>query len=250
MDNKLLEKFKNRRVRAKEIFYIKEIDKKTAKEIVREYHYLGNKDFMYTVAYGLFSKSDDELLGSAIFGVVGGSLALKSWFGVDNSHSNEYLELTRLVMHPKLNGCNATSFLLGNSIKSIKKDYKDIRAIISLADNSLHNGAIYQATNFKYFGLTNKKSDFIQEGHGYPPKRCGTTRDKHGVWLPRSQKHRYCFIIDDSVEIKFKEEKYPKGNGMNVKPTCCDGTHEIYDKRFNEWFTCPKCVGICEKLEK
>ncbi|MEG1597193.1 MAG: hypothetical protein RR359_02845 [Bacilli bacterium] len=245
-----LELFKERKIRAKKIFEIREISKKDAKDIVKKHHYLGEKDFMYTVAYGLFDKTDNELLGSAIFGVVGGALALKSWFGVDNSHSNEYFELTRLVMNPQLNGCNATSFLLGNAISEIGKNYKNIKAIVSLADNSLHNGYIYKICNFKYYGLTNKKTDFIQEGLGYPPKRCGSTKDKHGVWLPRSQKHRYCYIIDKNVEITFEEQKYPKGNDMNVKPTCCDGTHEVYDKRFKEWYSCPKCVGIANKIDK
>ena len=28
---------------------------------------------------------------------------------------------------------------------------------------------------------------------------------------------------------------------MNVKPTCCNGTHIVYDKRFDKYYTCPKC---------
>ena len=167
MNIDMINKFKERKIKAKDIFEVKTINKNTAEDIVKKYHYLGNKKFMYTVAYGLFEKESNELLGCAVFGVVGGSLALKGWFGVDNSHSNEYFELTRLVMNPNLNGCNATSYLLGNAIKHIKRDFVEIKAIISLADNSLHNGAIYQACNFKYFGLTNKKTDFYSIKDAY-----------------------------------------------------------------------------------
>ena len=124
MDLKKIELFKNRKIKAKDLFIIKKINKKQATEIIEKYHYLEKKKFMYTVAYGLFEKENDELLGCAVFGVVGGAVALKGWFSVDNSHSNEYFELTRLVMNPNLNGCNATSFLLGNAIKDIKKIIK------------------------------------------------------------------------------------------------------------------------------
>lgn len=245
-----IEMFKQRKRKAKDIFVIREIDKKKAKEIVSNYHYLGDKDFMFNVAYGLYEKDRHELLGCAVFGVVSGSLALKSHFGLDNSHSNEFFELSRLVMHPKLNGCNATSFLLGNAIKNIKRDWKNIKAIVSLADNGRHSGAIYQSCNFKYYGLTNRKTDFVQEGSSRIGARCGTTKDKRGVWIPRSRKHRYIYIIDKSLEIKHQEQKYPKGNGMNEHLECCSGIGIVYDKRYNEWFTCPKCVGTCIKVEE
>ena len=249
MDIELINRFKEREVKAKDIFEIKSIDKNSAKDIIANYHYLGKKAFMFTVAYGLYEKGKEELLGCAVFGVVGGSLALRSHFGVDNSHSNEYLGLTRLVMHPNLNGCNATSFLLGNSIKSIKRDFKDIKAIVSLSDNTLHNGAIYQSTNFKYYGLTNKKTDFVQEGADRIGARCGSTRDKHGVWLPRSRKHIYIYIIDKSTAVCHDELPYPKGNDMNERLDCCGGKGVVYDKRYGEWFTCPKCIGRCDRVD-
>ena len=236
-----INRFKNREIKARDLFEIKEVSKKDAREIVKRFHYLGEKDFMFNISYGIFIKGEDEILGCAIFGMVGGNVALKGWFGVDNTHSNEYLELTRLVMNPILNGCNATSYLLGNAIKQIKKDYPQVKAIVSLADNGLHNGAIYQACNFKYYGLTDKKTDFYVVGCEGKVKRCGTTKDKQGVWLPRSQKHRYLYIIDKNVKVNYKEEKYPKGNSMNIKPTCCNGTHVVYDKRFDKYYTCPKC---------
>ena len=244
----LIEKFKAREIKGREVFDVREVDKKSAREIVKKYHYLGEKDFMYTVAYGLYVKGFDEMIGCAIFGVVGGAIALKGWFGVDNTHSNEYFELTRLVMNPIVNGCNATSYLLGNAIKQIKKDYPSIKAIVSLADNGLHNGAIYQSCNFRYYGLTDRKSDFFVIGCEGKVKRCGSTKDKQGVWLPRSQKHRYLYVIDKDIDVKYKEEKYPKGNAMNVKPICCDGTKVVYDKRYDKYYTCPKCSSIFREL--
>ena len=248
MENKI-KLFKERKIKAKEIFEIKKISKKQASEIIEKYHYLGAKKFMYTVAYGLFLKNSEELIGCAVFGVVGGALTLKGWFSVDNSHSNEYFELTRLVMTPQWNNCNATSFLLGNAIKDIKKNFKEVRAIISLADNSRHIGMIYQACNFQYYGLTNKKSDFVQEGSTKIGARCGSTTEKHGVWIERSRKHRYLYKIDKNINVNYKQERYPKSNNINVVPKCCNGTKEVYDKRFGETFTCPRCTGKCEKIK-
>ena len=45
--------FKNRKIKAKDLFDIKIVDKREAKEIVKKFHYLKEKDFMYTTAYGL-----------------------------------------------------------------------------------------------------------------------------------------------------------------------------------------------------
>ena len=241
-----INQFKNREIKARDLFEIKEVSKKEAREIVKKFHYLGEKDFMFNISYGIFIKGEDEMLGCAIFGVVGGSVTLKGWFGVNNTHSDEYLELTRLVMNPILNGCNATSYLLGNAIKQIKKDYPQVKAIVSLADNGLHSGAIYQACNFKYYGLTNKKTDFYRYDGKLNPR--GATSTVEGVWLPRTQKHRYLYIIDKNTKVNYKEEPYPKGNDMNVKPTCCNGTHIVYDKRFNKYYTCPKCCAEFREL--
>ena len=241
-----INQFKNREIKARDLFEIKEVSKKDAREMVKKYHYLGEKDFMFFFSYGLFIKGEDEMFGCATFGVVGGNVTLKGWFGMDNTHSREYLELTRLVMNPILNGCNATSYLLGNAIKQIKKDHPQVKAIVSLADNELHNGAIYQACNFKYYGLTNKKSDFYRYDGKLNPR--GATKTVEGVWIPRTQKHRYLYIIDKNVKVYYKEEPYPKGNAMNSKSICCNGTHVVYDGRFNKYYTCPKCCAEFREL--
>ena len=151
-------KFITREVKAKEIFTIKLIDKKVAYDFVRTYHYLGDAKFFSKFSYGLYLKEDDRLVGVTTFFNPQGNVALKGWFGLPNSDQS-VLELSRLCVIPDLNGTNATSYLLGNSIKFLKKE--GIRAVITLADDSRHNGSIYQVCNFKYFGLTDKKSDFF-----------------------------------------------------------------------------------------
>lgn len=57
-----IEKFKQRLIKAKDVFYIKLIDKSQAYEFVKTYHYLGDAKFFSKFAYGLFYKYTDELM--------------------------------------------------------------------------------------------------------------------------------------------------------------------------------------------
>jgi hypothetical protein len=235
-------KFKNREIKAKEIFTIKEVSKPVANNFVAKYHYL--KDAVHPFPkfwVGVFIC--DELVGVAIYGLPQGISAVKSWFGMKNSNT-DIIELTRLCMLPVLNGSNATSYLLGNSIKLLKK--KGVRAVTSLADSVKHVGSIYQVCNFKYYGLTDKKTDFFCADGRVNPR--GKTKDLNGVWLPRARKHRYCYLIDKNLVVLLKEDTNPK-NSETSKTACCNGTNKVFDKRFNKHYTCPKCTGLIEELK-
>ncbi len=217
--------------------FVEEINKETAKTLVAKFHYLGDKSFMYSKAYGLWTLKDGdaELIGVAVYSPVTGISALKSWFGYGNEVTDVY-ELIRLVMVPEHNGKNAGSFLLGRSLRLLKQ--AKIRGVVSLADSGRHVGAIYQACNFKYYGLTDKKTDFFRADGRLNPR--GETKSERGVWLERTRKHRYFFSLDGKLCPKFPEQPYPK-NGTN-ETTCCNNTKKVYDKRFGDWWACPKCV--------
>lgn len=238
-----IENFKNRLVKAKDVFYIKQIDKSIAYEFVRTYHYLGDAKFFSKFAYGLFIKENNTLCGVATFSNPQGISALKGWFSLDNQDQS-VLELSRLAMLPFLNKTNATSFLLGNSIKLLKKQC--IRAVITLATSDRHVGSIYQVCNFKYYGLTDSKTDFFSEDGKVNPR--GATKDVKGVWIPRPRKHRYAYIIDNSLKCNYKECEKPKHDDVE-KLECCNGKGIVYDKRFGIWYTCPRCIGVLQKHE-
>ena len=97
----------------------------------------------------------------------------------------------------------------------------NVRAILSYADSDYHVGYIYQATNFKYYGLTAPKKDFwiLQEDGTYKKHQRGKIRELQGEWRPRSRKHRYLLIFDKRLKCKWKEQPYPKG-----------GTEQKYNK--------------------
>lgn len=239
-----LVKFNNRDIKARDIFYIDTIDKVSAYEFVRKFHYLENAKFFCVYAYGLFHKRTQKLLGVATYSNPQGISALKGWFGETNQNK-DILELSRLCMLPRLNGSNATSFLLGNSVRLLHTMYST-KAVITLADSSRHVGSIYQVCNFKYYGLTNSKTDFYADSGKVNPR--GSTKDVRGVWLPRTRKHRYAYVMDKSLEVLYQETTRPKLSDT-TKKTCCNGKHIVYDNRFNEWYTCPICCDEFKRVD-
>lgn len=236
--------FKNREIKAKQIFSILEIDKSLAYDFVKTYHYLGNAEFFAIYSFGLWL--DGELVGVATYSNPQGNVSLKGWFGLNNDDQS-VLELTRLCMIPKLNNTNATSYLLSNSIRILKKVY-GIRAIITLADASRHIGSIYQVCNFKYYGLAADKSDFYR----YPDCKKnprGKVSDVQGVWVSRTKKHRYAYIMDNSLKCLYPIKEAPKEKNQ-IQRFCCGGSKQVFDKRNGQWYTCPVCTGKILKIIK
>lgn len=238
-----IEKFKNRELKAKELFSIEPISKKEAYGFVRDYHYLGAAKFFASHSHGLFI--DSRLVGVASFCTPQGIVALKSWFNESNQ-TTDILELTRLCMLPALNGTNATSYLLSGALRNLKKE--KIRAVVTLADNSRHVGSIYQVCNFKYYGLTDLKSDFFSEEGEVNPR--GRVKDKPGVWLPRTRKHRYCFTLDGKTFPIIPEQPRPSSEDVDREYySCCSGLQVVHDKRFDRWYECPRCLGKIKRIK-
>ncbi len=96
--------------------------------------------------------------------------------------------------------------MIGYSLRALKK--KNIRAVITYADSSRHYGAIYQACNFTYHGLTPQKNDFFFSD-GRKLTR-GKSKGFEGKWVPRSRKHRYLYIFDKNLKSIWPQENYPK----------------------------------------
>lgn len=238
--NEVIELWRERKIKANEIFVILEISKSLAYDFVKQYHYLQDAKFFAQYSYGLWL--DGELVGVATYSAPQGTVALKGWFGLTNQDKS-VVELSRLCMLPQLNNTNASSYLLGNSIKKLKQH--GIKAVITLADSSRHIGSIYQVCNFKYYGLTDLKYDFYSYPDGRKNVR-GTVKDKHGVWVQRTQKHRYAYLLDKNMRVLYNEQPHPTVKGT-IPTTCCHNTKIVFDKRYEEYFTCPIC---CETLEK
>lgn len=198
-------------MRLSEVGYeIEKIEKKTADEFLKQYHYLGKQGYSFRSGfnYGLFEKGC--LVGVCIFHTVSALETVKGAFGISNQEG--FWELGRLALDPAHNNTGElTSWFVSRCIKRLRRE-TNVRALISYADAEYHVGYIYQALNFGYYGLTTKKCDYWKkcEDGTYKKMSRGGSKSIEGEWRPRSRKHRYMLIYDNELTVKWEKQKYPK----------------------------------------
>ena len=202
----------------KEKYTIKQIDYRTATDIIVENHYL-HRRAPCSIAFGLFE--EEKIVGVIMYGVSCSSTLLKGICGEEEMY-NVY-ELTRLWVEdgtPK----NTESFFIGNTLKLVDKEI-----IVSFAEiQQGHVGTVYQATNFLYCGLSAKFRDpkvkGLEHQHHATYARGMTMveiREKYGdenvYYVDRPRKHRYIYFNASKKrkkelmkKLKYKIKPYPK----------------------------------------
>ncbi len=176
-------------------------------------------------AYGLYLNGTLE--GVVTFGTPSSAPLRNGLAG--EGYARFVIELNRLCLLN--NRKNEASFLVSNALKMMKKIGAFI--VISFADtNQGHTGIVYQACNFGYYGLSEKRTDWKVRGkehmHGQTiadefrgaANRSKQMRDKYGddFYLEeRPRKHRYItvigsrgFVAQATKAIKYKRSEYPK----------------------------------------
>ena len=197
-------------------YEIYEIDHRLADSFLQKHHYLAQQGngFLGKKQYGLYRK-DGAMVGVIVFAGVSVVETLVGAFEGFNRQSCQdgFWELTRLAMDSDLKEKNLTSWFVAKSIKHLRTE-TNVRALISYADSKYHHGFIYQATNFKYYGLAPQKQDFFEKIPGGGEKQVwrGSVKGLDGEWRDRSRKHRYMMVFDKRLTVKWKEEKFPKGD--------------------------------------
>jgi hypothetical protein len=187
------------------------IKKEEAHPWLRQKHYAKRLPVVM-FAYGLYV--DGVLDGVITYGLPPSRYLCIGICGAE--YADQVLELNRLVLNS--NTKNQASFLIGNSLKMLPRP----RIIVSYADTKMgHHGFIYQATNFIYCGLSEKRFD---------PVGTNTTTGKHprhnwvkgGETVERPRKHRYVYFVGDKRQkreylqnLRYKVEDYPKGDNKN-----------------------------------
>ena len=208
----------------KERYKVVEIDKPLADDFLQRNHYLAQQGngFLGKHYYGLFTLSD-KFVGVCVFGGISVIETLIGAFeGFDRSSDQSgFFELTRLAMNEQLKEKNLTSWFVARCLKALIR-CETVRAVISYADSKYHHGYIYQATNFKYYGLAPAKSDFFYIDENGEEKQLwrGSTKNLYVIWRERSRKHRYMIVYDDTLTVKWQEHPYPKGDNTEyvLKP--------------------------------
>ena len=196
-------------------YYIENISKKEAEELLLKYHYLKDisKTFKSGYNYGLFKKNDFSplkiggLLGVCIFTGLPVPEIAKGAFELERHEQQGLFELSRLCIRPDTQSSeyNITSWFVSKAIRQFRRD-TEVKAILSYADSSHHNGTIYRACNFRYYGLTDRKKDFYYSD-GTKHSR-GKINGADGEWRDRSRKHRYLMVFDKKLDVLWEEEKY------------------------------------------
>jgi|11_taG_2_1085331.scaffolds.fasta_scaffold81984_1 hypothetical protein len=118
-----------------------------ARSLIEKYHYAKGCSITRVYTHGMFRVADNELVGVAWWLPPTKPAAVS----VCEDHWRRVLSLSRLVVHPDVPQ-NGASFLLGRSIRKIKKDNKWVALVTYADDGHGHTGAIYRATNWTYQG--------------------------------------------------------------------------------------------------
>lgn len=172
--------------------------------LVCNFHYLGKVRFIGQHCFGLYDEG--ELVGAVVYSPLSVPNSATSAFGLPRGNYPEFVEMSRLVLNPKYNGKNYGSMLVARSLRFLKQ--RNVKVVISYADSSRHIGAVYQAANFGYYGLTPQKNDFFF-ADGRKLTR-GKSKGFEGQWIPRSRKHRYLYLLDKNIKVIWPQEPYPK----------------------------------------
>jgi hypothetical protein len=178
-------------------------------------------------AFGLYD--DDKLVGVVTYGIPASPSLCMGICGKE--YSEIVLELNRLCLLD--NHKNLASKLVSGSIKQLPKP----TIVVSYADNKQgHVGYVYQATNFLYTGLSEKRVDWAVKGLEHKHSKTisdGMTlekiKEKYGddfYHIERSRKHRYIIFHGSKNDkkilkskLKYKTQPYPKGETSQYEIT-------------------------------
>ena len=194
---------------AKKDFTIKQVSKQEAGTILLKYHYLKDvsKGFKSGYNYGIFK--NDILLGVIIFTGFPVPELAKGMLGLERNEQQGLFELSRLCLEPEIqkDEHNLASWFVARAIKQLRKD-TEVKVILSYADSDYHNGTVYKACNFKYYGLSAPKKDFwIEQPDGTFKKHSRVkTKGIKGEWRERSRKHRYLIVFDKKLNVRWEEK--------------------------------------------
>lgn len=201
-------------------YFIEEISTSLTDDFLKRHHYLSQQGngFLSKVRYGLF-REDKKFVGVITFsGISVIETLIGAFDGFDKqSQQDGFWELSRLSMDDDTKERNLTSWFVSHSIQRLRKTYQ-VRAIISYADSRYHHGYIYQATNFKYYGMTAPKADFYENIAGVERQIWrGKVSGLKGEWKERPRKHRYMIVYDKSLKVRWTEEPFPKGDNTEYE---------------------------------
>jgi hypothetical protein len=201
-------------------FYIKEIDRKLANDIIVKNHYSGKFYNGTYIHLGLFNKN--KIIGVLQYGYAMNPASCASV--VEGTKKNEYLELNRMWIEDDV-GKYPESRAISYSLKYIRRKYPKIKWIQSFADERCGGfGIVYQACSFGYYGEHLNKFWELDGETFHNSIKTSEKAGKRGYNLLNNPKNkdrvirhelrqfRYIKFLDqrEKKKCKHKEQPYPK----------------------------------------
>ena len=191
------------------------IPKNLLEGLIRKHHYLSKVSAGFKSGFNVGLIYKGKVVGGCIFTGFPVPELSQSCFGLERDDQDGLWELSRFVLEPEHQESehNLATWFMSRAVKLLRRK-ESVRAILSYADNDHHSGVIYSASNFSYYGLTDKKKDFFIESQ-QEDMFSGTQMIKHsrgkmkglgGEWRDRSQKHRFLLVFDKSLSCKWQQE--------------------------------------------
>ena len=212
----------------KELFKVITIEKKETYEWFKKKHYAKRIPQLVS-CFGLYD-TNNLLQGVLSYGIPASPSLVKGAF--KGKYQDDFYELNRLCVNNNL-GKNVLSFFVSQSIKLLQKP----KVLVSYADTSQgHTGYIYQATNWIYTGLSDKRTEWRMRGNNkhskticeqYTLEERQKDKDKFYI-IERPRKHRYFYLLGNK-----KEKKDMKNNLVyDILPNP-KGDNKRYDCSYN-----------------
>ena len=178
--------------------------KKQIEPLLLDYHYLAKQSVTFKSGFNVGLFCGDEVVGACIFTGFPVPELAKGCFGLNRDEQQGLFELSRFVLRPdhQQQEYNLASWFLSRSLKFLKANKQPVKAVLSYADSQYHDGTLYKACNFSYYGLTDKKADFwIKQTDGtYKKHARGSVKYLEGEWRPRTRKHRFLQVYDKKLK--------------------------------------------------
>jgi len=185
--------------------------KRDVSYLLNAFHYLADISVTFKSGFNVALKYEGVVVGACIFTGFPVPELAKGCFGLGRSEQEGLWELSRFVLDPQHQAKehNLSTWFMSRALKKIRRE-QPVSAVLSYADNDHHNGTIYAASNFKYYGLTSEKKDFwIEQVDGsYKKHSRGKTKGILGEWRTRSRKHRFLLVFNKSLICNWVESKW------------------------------------------
>lgn len=179
----------------KQLYEVKETPLVVARELVERLHYARGGSNTRVAVHGLYLRSEpDRCLGVAWW-LPPTRVAAES---VNKTEWRRVLSLTRLVLEPEV-PTNGASYLLGKSVKILRKEGK-WASLVTYADESQgHLGGIYRASNWQYVGRTGPYLRWLtSDGKQVAPKATSNRTKAQMLALghvPEGRYHKHKYVL-------------------------------------------------------